>query len=117
MGAGPATFPARPGCSSNLRLPLGCSMPLVPRFLVAACGASLVLVYLLTSLCAALCVYLLWSSLAASDLAARRARRQPLASTFHLHTNLLPERLDQLRSTAFLGGGRQHVRCAAAAPG
>ena len=42
-----------------------------------------------------------------SDLAARHARRQPLASTFYLRTDLLPERLDQLRATAFFGGGGQ----------
>ena len=45
--------------------------------------------------------------LSVSDLAARRARRQPLASTFHLRTDLLPERLDHLRVTAFFGEGGQ----------
>lgn len=43
----------------------------------------------------------------ASDLEAPRARHQPLASNFHLRTDLLPERLDQLRATAFFGGGQQ----------
>ena len=42
-----------------------------------------------------------------SDLPARRARRQPLASTFHLRTDLLPERLDQVRVTAFFNEGGQ----------
>ena len=51
------------------------------------------------------CAPLVCCSLA--DLAARRARRQPLASTFYLRTDLLPERLDQLRASAFFGGGGQ----------